>query len=130
MCISSKYSIIIIIQIENIRRIAEVAKLFNDAGLIVTTSFISPYKSDRDKARQIIGNDSFVEIYVSTPVNECEKRDVKGLYKKARSGQIPNFTGINSPYEAPTNADIVVDTTDMSIEEATDHVMSELEKYL
>ena len=117
-------------RIENIRRIAEVAKLFNDAGLIVTTSFISPYKSDRDKARQIIGNDSFVEIYVSTPVNECEKRDVKGLYKKARSGQIPNFTGINSPYEAPTNADIVVDTTDMSIEEATDHVMSELEKYL
>lgn len=88
-------------RIENIRRIAEVAKLMNDAGLIVITSFISPYVRDRRNAREIIGEDSFIEVYVSTPVEECEKRDVKGLYKKARAGEIPNFTGISSPYETP-----------------------------
>lgn len=97
-------------RVENIRRIAETAKLMNDAGLIVLTSFISPFEQDRAFARKIIG-DSFVEVYVNTPLDECEKRDVKGLYKKARSGQIPNFTGISSPYEAPENPEITIDTT-------------------
>lgn len=96
---------------ENIRRVAEVAKLMNDAGIIVLTSFISPFEADRQKAREIIGEDSFIEIYVSTPLEECEKRDVKGLYKKARQGKITDFSGISSPYEVPRNADIMVDTS-------------------
>ena len=94
---------------ENIRRVAEVAKLMNDAGIIVLTSFISPFEADRQKAREIIGEDSFIEIYVSTPLEECEKRDVKGLYKKARQGKITDFSGISSPYEVPRNAEDCVD---------------------
>lgn len=117
-------------RIENIRRIAEVSKLMNDAGLIVLTSFISPYRMDRRNAKEIIGPDSFIEIYVSTPLQECEKRDVKGLYKKARNGEIPNFTGISSPYESPENPDIVVDTANCSISEAVEIIMTELEKRL
>lgn len=113
---------------ESIRRIAEVAKLFNDAGLIVITSCISPYELDRDTARKIIGNSNFVEVYVSTPLSQCEKRDVKGLYKKARKGQILNFTGVNSIYEMPSNAEIVVDTTYMGVEETADYVMSKLDE--
>ena len=113
-------------RIENIRRIAEVAKLMNDAGLIVITSFISPYMRDRRNAREIIGEDSFIELYVSTPLEECERRDVKGLYAKARAGEIPNFTGISSPYEAPETAEITIDTTDLSLEESTDIVMQQL----
>lgn len=97
-------------RIENIRRIAETSKLMNDAGLIVLTSFISPFSDDRKRAHDIIG-DNFIEVYVSTPLTECEKRDVKGLYKRARNGELENFTGISSPYEAPTNPDIVVDTS-------------------
>ena len=116
-------------RIENIRRISEVAKLMNDAGLIVLTSFISPYESDRQDAKGIIG-DGFVEIYVSTPLEECERRDVKGLYKKARSGEIPNFTGISSPYEAPQNPDIEIDTTDISIDEAADMVVNKIKQLL
>ncbi len=117
-------------RIENIRRIAEVAKLMNDAGLITITSFVSPFESDRKKSKEIIGTENFIEVYVSTPIEECEKRDVKGLYAKARAGEIPNFTGITSPYEAPKNADVTIDTTGMSIEEAADFVMAELEKIL
>ncbi len=117
-------------RIENIRRIAEVAKLMNDAGLIVLTSFISPFRSDRERARTIIGGENFIEIYVSTSIEECEKRDVKGLYKKARNGEIPNFTGISSPYEAPEQAEIVIDTTDISLEEAVKCVLKEIEKYI
>ena len=117
-------------RIENIRRISEVAKLINDAGIIVLTAFISPYRSDRRRAREVIGSEDFIEIYVSTPIEECERRDIKGLYKKARSGEIPNFTGIGSPYEAPEHPEIEVDTSKMSIEEATDFVLKELEKYL
>lgn len=117
-------------RIENIRRVAEVAKLMNDAGLVVITSFISPYMADRRNARDIIGDDSFVEVYISTPIEECEKRDVKGLYKKAREGAIPNFTGISSPYEAPKNPEIVIDTTGMTLEESADYIMIQLEKYL
>lgn len=115
-------------RIENIRRIAEVARLMNDAGLIVITSFISPFERDRIMAKEIIGEDRFVEIYVSTPIEECEKRDVKGLYKKAREGKIPHFTGISSPYEAPENYNIAIDTSDMTIEEAADLLMEQLGK--
>lgn len=117
-------------RIENIRRTAEVAKLMNDAGLIVLVSLISPYRNDRGKAREIVGNADFVEIYVSTPLEECEKRDVKGLYRKAREGKIPNFTGIFSPYEPPFHAEIEVDTSQYTLEEAVDYVWSELQKYL
>ncbi len=116
-------------RIENIRRIAEVAKLMNDAGLIVLTSFISPFQSDRQNARKIIGEENFVEIYVSTPLEECERRDVKGLYRKAREGRIPNFTGISSPYEPPEYAEIVVDTSRHSLEEAAEIVLNALKAY-
>lgn len=116
-------------RVENIRRIAEVSKLMNDAGVITLTSFISPYESDRKNAREIIGEE-YIEIFVSTPLEECEKRDVKGLYKKARSGEIPNFTGVSSPYEAPENPEIGIDTSKYSLEEATDYVMNQIMKYL
>ena len=104
-------------RVENIRRIAEVAKLMNDAGLIVLTAFISPYEKDRENAREIIGDD-FYEVYVSTPIEECERRDVKGLYKKARKGEIPNFTGITSPYEIPRSPDLIINTKEMVLEDA------------
>jgi bifunctional enzyme CysN/CysC len=116
-------------RVENIRRIAEVAKLMNDAGLITLASFISPYESDRKNAREIIGED-YIEIFVNTPLAECEKRDVKGLYKKARAGEIPNFTGISSPYEAPENPEIEIDTSKYSLEEAADYVLKHIIKYL
>ena len=114
-------------RIENIRRVAEVSKLMNDAGLIVLTSFISPFEADRQRARTIIGEDAFIEIYVSTPIEECEKRDVKGLYKKARSGEIPNFSGISSPYEVPEHPEITIDTTGKSVEDCVDYIMEQLE---
>ncbi|MBR1874077.1 MAG: adenylyl-sulfate kinase [Eubacterium sp.] len=117
-------------RIENIRRIAEVAKLMNDAGLIVLTSFISPFNADRERAKGIIGEESYIEIYVSTPIEECEKRDVKGLYEKARRGEIPNFTGISSPYEAPEHPTIEIDTSKYSIEEAVEYLMEELKDIL
>lgn len=115
-------------RVENIRRIAEVAKLMNDAGLIVLTSCISPFEEDRQKAREIIG-DGYIEIYVNTPLSVCEKRDVKGLYEKARQGIIQNFTGISSPYEEPTNPHIVIDTTNMSLKDATDYLIKEILQY-
>jgi len=114
-------------RVENIRRISEVSKLMNDAGIITIASFVSPYLSDRKQAREIIESE-FIEIYVSTPLEVCEKRDVKGLYKKARSGEIPNFTGISDPYEPPVDAEIVIDTSDISIEQAVDMLMEKLEK--
>ena len=117
-------------RIENIRRIAEVSKLMNDAGLLVITSFISPYVRDRRNAREIIGKENFIEIYVSTPVNECEKRDVKGLYKKARAGEIPNFTGISSPYEAPEHPEITIDTTGKSLADSVNYIIERLENFL
>ena len=117
-------------RIENIRRVAEVSKLMNDAGLIVITSFVSPYRRDRVRAKEIIGYDNYIEVYVSTPLSECEKRDVKGLYKKARSGKIPNFTGISSPYEPPKKAHIVVDTSNLTIEEAADKVYDKIKTLL
>jgi bifunctional enzyme CysN/CysC len=105
-------------RVENIRRIAEVSRLMHDAGLIVLTAFISPYEREREMARELIGKDNFIEIFVSTPIAVCEKRDVKGLYQKARSGLIPNLTGINSPYEPPKNPDLVIDTSNESIEKS------------
>lgn len=114
-------------RIENIRRIAEVAKLMNDAGLLVITSFISPFRLDRRRAKEIIGED-FVEVFVSTPLSECERRDVKGLYKKARNGEISDFTGVSSPYEEPENPDIIVDTCEKKVEECVDAILQELEK--
>ena len=102
------------------------AKLMNDAGLIVLTAFISPYRKDRENARDIIGED-FFEVYVSTPLAECERRDVKGLYKKARKGEIPNFTGISSPYEAPLAPDLVIDTQKMDLEEAVTLMIEKLD---
>lgn len=116
-------------RIENIRRVAQVAKLMNDAGLIVLTAFISPFMRDRKNARDIIG-ESFIEIHVSTPIEECEKRDVKGLYEKARKGEIPNFTGISSPYEAPMNPQITIDTSRSDINESVEVIMRLLEKYI
>lgn len=103
-------------RIENIRRIAEICKLMNDAGLIVLVSVISPYEADRLRAREIIG-DAFFEVYVETSLEECEKRDTKGLYQKARAGEIPNFTGISSPYEAPSQAECTVNTEKMTVED-------------
>jgi bifunctional enzyme CysN/CysC len=97
-------------RIENIRRVAEVAKLMVDAGLIVITTFISPYRADREMARALFENGEFFEIFVNTPLEVCEQRDPKGLYKKARKGEIKNFTGIDSSYEAPTHPDIVINT--------------------
>lgn len=101
---------------ENIRRVAEVAKLFNDAGVVVISSFISPFEEDRKSAKAIVGAEHFVEIYIATPLETCIQRDAKGLYEKARKGEIKDLTGINSPYEVPSNPDIVVDTTIDSIE--------------
>ena len=117
-------------RIENIRRIAEVCKLMNDAGLIVITSFVSPYRRDRVRVKEIVGYDSFIEVYVSTPLEECERRDVKGLYRRARAGEIPNFTGISAPYEPPKKAHITVDTSKMTVGEAADYVFEKLEEIL
>jgi adenylyl-sulfate kinase len=104
---------------ENIRRIAEVAKLMNDAGLIVITAFISPYRQDREMAGQIIGAEFYREVYVSTSINTCEQRDPKGLYKKARAGEIADFTGISAPYEPPLQPALSLDTSQLSLQQAT-----------
>ena len=117
-------------RVENIRRIAECAKLMNDSGLIVLTSFISPFENDRQSAREIIGQDEFIEIYVSTPLEECERRDVKDLYKRARAGEIRNFTGITSPYEAPINPELSIDTSAHDLDACVDMVVSYLEERL
>lgn len=103
---------------ENIRRIGEVAKLFTDAGSLVFSSFISPYRSDRDAVREIMADGDFIEIYVAASLEICEERDVKGLYAKARKGEIPEFTGISAPYEAPERPDLVVDTGSQSLDES------------
>lgn len=114
-------------RVENIRRIAEVAKLMMDAGLIVMTSFISPFRRERDLARELIGPDNFIEIFVDTPLAVCEQRDVKGLYKKARAGKIPNMTGVNSPYEAPLAADITIRTQETTLAESVRVLRERLE---
>ncbi len=109
---------------ENIRRIGEVAKLFVDAGVIAMTAFISPYREDRDKAREIAGDGNFIEVYVKADLEVCESRDPKGLYKKARAGQIPEFTGISAPYEEPLNPELVVDTGRENLETCTEKVLN------
>jgi adenylylsulfate kinase len=114
---------------ENIRRVSEVANLLLDAGLIVLTSFISPFQRDRDLARSVIGHQNLIEVYMATPLTECERRDPKGLYKKARQGLIKDFTGIDSPYETPTDPDIIIDTMRHSIDEGVDQVMIYLEAW-
>jgi len=113
---------------ENIRRIGEVAKLFTDAGVIAITSFISPYKKDRDAVRAQNKPGEFIEVYVNVSLEAAEKRDPKGLYKKARAGQIKGFTGIDDPYEAPENAEIVIDTEKMKPEQAAERVLAYLEE--
>jgi len=110
-------------RVENIRRIGEVAKLMTDAGLIVLTAFISPFRAERQMARAMLPEGEFVEVFVDTPLDVAEQRDVKGLYKKARAGDLKNFTGIDSPYEAPSNAEIRIDTTEMSAKEAAQHIV-------
>lgn len=107
---------------ENIRRIAEISKLLIDSGQVVLASFISPFKKDRDNIKMIVGINNFIEVYVNTPIEICEERDVKGLYKKVRNGEIKNFTGISSPYEAPETPDITINTIEMSIEESVDKI--------
>ncbi|GAB2770504.1 adenylyl-sulfate kinase [Salinimicrobium soli] len=113
---------------ENNRRIAEVAKLFLDAGMVTITAFISPLKEDRDQAREILGKENFLEVFVNTPLSVCEKRDTKGFYKKARAGEIDNFTGISSPYEAPENPDFEIKTIEESAEEAVERLFDLLQQ--
>ncbi|MEN8165278.1 MAG: adenylyl-sulfate kinase [Acidobacteriota bacterium] len=113
---------------ENIRRIGEVAKLFTEAGMINLTAFISPYREDRDRNRKIQGNGDFVEVFVDAPLAVCEERDTKGLYKKARAGIIPEFTGISAPYEAPETAEIVLNTDGESVEQSAALVVAYLEE--
>ncbi len=115
---------------ENIRRIAEVSKLMLDAGLVVLASFVSPYIKDREDVKKTVGYSNFVEIFVNTPIEECERRDVKGLYARARKGEIPNFTGVSAPYEAPTAADVQLDTTKLSVAECVQEVLSVIDKKL
>ena len=111
---------------ENIRRITEVAKLFADSGSIVLTAFISPYREDRNSARQIISDEDFIEVYVSADLSVCESRDPKGLYKKARSGQLKNFTGIDSKYEIPDKPEIILKTETKNAEDLADQVLQYL----
>jgi adenylylsulfate kinase len=108
---------------ENIRRIAEVANLMVDAGLVTLAAFVSPYKKDRENIKSIVKDDNFVEIFINTSVEECERRDVKGLYKKARAGEIKNMTGISAPYEAPENPDIEIKTEEVSVEQAVTQII-------
>jgi len=112
---------------ENIRRIGEVAKLFTQAGVIALTAFISPYRADRDKARELLNDGEFIEVYLKCAVDVCESRDVKGLYKKARAGEIKEFTGISAPYEEPLNPELVIDTAAETLEESTRKVLAYLQ---
>ena len=113
---------------ENIRRISEVSKLMLEAGLIVMTAFISPFTEDRNTARNLITNDNFIEIYCKASIETCEKRDVKGLYKKARAGKIKNYTGIDSPYEAPVNPELIINTDKESLDESISKILSYLQE--
>ncbi len=113
---------------ENIRRIAEMSKLMIESGVIALTAFISPFKSDREDARNLVGQDDLIEIFCECPLHVCEKRDVKGLYRRARKGEIKEFTGISSPYEEPDHADIRINTSELSIEESIDRIITVLKK--
>jgi adenylylsulfate kinase len=113
---------------ENIRRIGEVAKLFCDAGLVALTAFISPYRADRDQVRAIMQPGDFIEVFVDCPVEVCEQRDVKGLYQKARAGEIKEFTGVSAPYEAPSAPELVIETSDQSVEKSALQILTYLER--
>jgi len=113
-------------RVENIRRIGELSNLMIDAGLLVMTAFISPFKADRQLVKDLVQQHEFVEVYMDTALDECEKRDPKGLYKKARSGQIKNFTGIDSEYEIPETPEIIINTVELSIEECADKIITYL----
>jgi adenylylsulfate kinase len=113
---------------ENIRRIGEVSKLFADAGVIICTAFISPYRNLRDFCRELLGSGRFIEIYTKASLETCEKRDPKGMYKKARVGIIKDFTGINAPYEEPENPELIIDTDKETVEESADKVIKKLQK--
>ncbi len=115
---------------ENIRRIAEISNLLVDAGIVTLAAFVSPYRNDRSNIKEILGEDSFIEVYVNTSLEACELRDVKGLYKKARKGEIKNMTGIDAPYEAPINPDIEIKTEEMTIEESVIEIMNVIKKKL
>ena len=113
---------------ENIRRISEVSKLMLEAGLIVMTAFISPFKKDRNEARALITNDNFIEIYCKASLETCEKRDVKGFYKMARTGEIKNYTGIDSPYEAPVNPELIINTDKETLDESASKILNYLQE--
>lgn len=115
-------------RIENIRRIGEVSKLFVDAGIIVLTAFISPFQKDRQQVRDLMNATEFIEVFVDTPLEICESRDPKGLYQKARRGEIPNFTGISSPYEAPIQAEIHIKAGEVTLEETVEQVIKYLKQ--
>jgi len=115
-------------RLENLRRIAEVGKLFVDAGIVTIAAFVSPLISDREQVKQIVGEKDLIEIFVDTSLKECEKRDVKGLYKKARAGEIKNFTGIDAPYEAPESPELHINTETTQVDEAVQHIISYLEE--
>lgn len=114
-------------RVENIRRIGEVVKLMVDAGLVVLSAFISPFNEDREQVKRIVGAENYIEVFVDTPLEVCEQRDVKGLYKRARAGEVKNFTGIDSPYETPAHPDVVIKTAEMSVEESIDLLVRILE---
>jgi adenylylsulfate kinase len=113
-------------RVENIRRIGEVSKLMLDAGLVVLSAFISPFENDRKQVRAIVGSENYFEVFVDTPLAVCEQRDVKGLYKKARAGEVKNFTGIDSPYESPKSPDIRIETDKVSIDDAVDQLFEHI----
>jgi len=113
-------------RVENIRRIGEMAKLFADAGIIVLSAFISPFRADRRMVRDLVEENEFIEVYMDTPLSECEQRDPKGLYQKARAGEIKNFTGIDSDYEVPTAAEIIIKTTESSVGQCADQIIQYL----
>ena len=113
-------------RVENIRRVAEVARLMVDAGLIVLVSFISPFRAERDSARALVNGNEFVEVFVDTPLDVAERRDRKGLYRKARAGNLPHFTGIDSPYEPPESPEVRIDTVSSSVAESVEQIVSQL----
>jgi adenylyl-sulfate kinase len=111
-------------RVENIRRIGEVSKLLLDSGVIVLSAFISPFKADREQVKAIVGASNYMEVFVDTPLEVCEQRDVKGLYKKARAGEVKNFTGIDSPYERPESADLVIKTEMLTVEQSVERLLN------
>ena len=113
---------------ENIRRIGEVAKLFTDASIITIAAFISPYREDRDAVRRLLNDGEFIEVYVECPLDVCEERDTKGLYKKARAGEVKDFTGISAPYEEPLNPELTIDSSKLTVEESTRAILNYLEE--